>query len=132
MLFRYYADMKCPLRPVKLFLFSAWYQLKHYVYVSVSISLAGKMDKILHIKLVLLVVIYINVKGQRHSDKLRERMYHMESLLRDDIGVLRELLKTETEERRAFQRYVDEFMEHTNSSTLSKASPEVLKGTYSI
>ena len=107
-------------------------QLKHYVYVSVSISLAGKMDKILHIKLVLLVVIYINVQGQTNSDKLRVRMYHMESLLRDDIGVLRELLKAETEERRAFQRYVDEFMEHTNSSTLSKASPEVLKGTYSI
>ena len=84
------------------------------------------MDKILHIKLVLLVVIYINVQGQTNSEKLRERMYHMESLLRDDIGVLRELLKTETEERRAFQRYVDEFMEHTDS-TLSKDSPESLE-----
>ena len=74
------------------------------------------------LRVIVLLAVVTNAVDNKAVDDLRNRMYHMENIFRDDIDVIREKVTAEIKERETFVESFTDFMKFVND-TLVIQSP---------
>ena len=69
--------------------------------------------------------------GERKLNSLRERVYLIEDLFRNDIDDIRQMIETESVERKTFMDIVNAFMLHVNETILTDSTSSALQSATS-